>query len=156
MPAYDGEGSSRGLITEQGFKVDWLVCRICRYRPLLPTRLGGIGFLDQDEINGMQAHYFVYNKGGLDRLDTKSMYKLGSLASPKKGFQYVALLFPIMTGKDSDGGLRPYKYQGEGVKGSLMAIAGSNDSEEWEWQFVHEWDTSVLLPQFIMQNTLLV
>ena len=122
------------------------------------ARLRRIGILDQDEISGLRAHYSVYNKGGFDRLDTKSMYKLGSLASPifKKGFQYVALLFPIMSSKDSYGRLTPYKYQGEGVKGSLMAIAASNDSEEWEWQFVHEWDTSVLLPQFISQSILLV
>lgn len=157
-PAYDGEGSSRGFITEKGFKAEWLVCRICRYRPLLPARLGGLTFLDQEKLDGIQVHYFVYNEGGLDRMDRKSIYKLGSLVSPvfKKGFQYVALLFPVMTGKDSEGGLRPYQYQGEGVKGPLMVIAGSNDLEEWEWQFVHEWDTSVLLPQFIRRRDILL
>lgn len=155
-PAYDGELSVAGMITEQGFKAEWLMCLIGRSRAL-PTWLH-LRFYTQDESQ-IRSYYHVYNKGGNSRMDMKSLYKLRSVIAPVfKKYRWVALLLPAVRDRGTNGATsppRPFQYQGE-AKGPLLVIAGSHDEVGWEWQFVHEWDTNFRLPEFVLREVLMV
>ncbi|RHZ67369.1 HET domain protein [Aspergillus thermomutatus] len=155
-PAYDGEDSLPGMITEQGFRAEWLMCLIGRFRAL-PTWIR-LKFFDQDQ-SLINSYYTIYNEGGTSRMDMKSLYKLRSVIAPVfKKYRWVGLLLPAVRDRGSSGSTsppRPFQYQGE-AKGRLLVIAGSNDDVEWEWQFVHEWDTSFQLPEFALRKLLMV
>lgn len=151
-PAYDGDDSVWGRITERGFKAEWLACVIGRSRAL-PTWLR-LKYFEDDLSEGL-----TYNKGGTSRLDMRSLFKIRSVMSPVfKKYPLVAIMLPCTRDRGASGpGLvpRPFQYQGAS-KGPLLVIAGSKDDEEWEWQFVHEWDTGYQLPEFVLKELLLV
>jgi hypothetical protein len=50
---------------------------------------------------------------------------------------------------------QPFSYQGE-AKGPLIVDVASNDGDDWEWQFVHEWDIKFQLPEFSLKELLKV
>ncbi|EED18568.1 HET domain protein [Talaromyces stipitatus ATCC 10500] len=143
-PAYDGEDSVAGRVTEQGFKAQWLACLIGRSRAL-PTWLR-LKFFEQDESE-VPSYIYIYNK---------EAYTV--IAPVFKKYLWVSLLLPAVRDRGASGAAsppRPFQYQGE-AKGPLLVIAGSNDGNEWEWQFVHEWDTSFQLPEFVLKDLLFV
>ncbi|RAO74236.1 uncharacterized protein BHQ10_010248 [Talaromyces amestolkiae] len=151
-PAYDGNDSVAGFITERGFEATWLACVIGRSRAL-PTWLR-LKYHDAELGEG-----FTYNKGATDKLDMRSLYKIRSVIAPVlKKYPEVALLLPSARDRGVSGPSfipRPFQYQGA-VKGPLLVIAGSEDGEKWEWQFAHEWDPSYQLPEFAVRELLLV
>lgn len=77
-PAYDGDNSVWGTITERGFKAEWLACVIGRSRAL-PTWLR-LKYSEDNPDNGS-----TYNKGGTSRLDIRSLYKIRSVLAPYSG-----------------------------------------------------------------------
>ena len=40
--------------------------------------------------------------------------------------------------------------------GPLIAVCTSDDGERWQWNGVYEWSRSVLLPEFVTEEILLV
>ncbi|KAL2823438.1 hypothetical protein BDW59DRAFT_163218 [Aspergillus cavernicola] len=151
-PAYDGQNSVAGQITADGFKAEWLVCRIRRSRGL-PL------WFSLQTYSGQSAYYRVYNGGANAKMDLSSRLNLRSVIAPLlKQYRWVALLQPALRERTSSGPVappRPFAYQGE-AEGPLLVIVGSNDGDEWVWQGVHEWDVKFQLPEFSLEELLIV
>ncbi|KAL4799855.1 hypothetical protein BDV19DRAFT_376238 [Aspergillus venezuelensis] len=156
-PAFNGENSVAGTITPDGFRAEWLVCKIQRRRALPGAGLFSLHGASDDA----DGYFYVYNKGANDKMDVKSLFYLRSVVAPLfKRYRWVSLLLPPWSqrgGEHIDPPVRPFKYQGE-CEGLVMAIVASNDEagSEWEWQGVHEWDVKFKMPEFPIANILIV
>ncbi|KAJ0414712.1 hypothetical protein BJY00DRAFT_294599 [Aspergillus carlsbadensis] len=161
-PAYDGQDSLSGTITSSGFKAEWLGSLIRRRGSLLPAWMFSISTFDQQDggRRGKFDDYFrVYNQGGNEKMDMKARLRLCAVIGPLfQQFRWVALLMPALRDRGTSGATsppRPFVYQGE-ARGLMVVVATSNDLEEWQWQFVHEWDGDLQLPEFSLANILMV
>jgi hypothetical protein len=92
-------------------------------------------------------------------MDLSSRLNLRSVIGPLlKKHRWVALLQPALRGRSDSGAVsppRPFGYQGE-AEGPLLVIVASNDGDEWVWQGVHEWDLNFQLPEFSLEEILIV
>ncbi|KAL3488085.1 hypothetical protein BJX62DRAFT_240450 [Aspergillus germanicus] len=155
-PAFDGQNSLWGTITPQGFKAEWLACRIRRSKIYqLTSEFTLQSYAGTKDL----AYWRVYDVGANERMNPESRVHLRSvIGGLLKKFRWVALLLPALrsrNGSDAVSPPRPFDYQGE-AEGSMLVIVASNDGDEWEWQFVHEWDGKYLLPEFTLGELLIV
>ncbi|KAL4920476.1 hypothetical protein BDW62DRAFT_6346 [Aspergillus aurantiobrunneus] len=157
-PAYDGQNSVPGRITEEGFQAEWLGTVLRRRGKGLPAWMFSIHSLARED-NGVYEYFRVYNKGGSEGMDMASRRTIGAVVAPLfKRFRYVALLMPCLRDRGTDGAAappRPFDYQGE-TEGLVVAVVASEDQREWEWQFVYEWESDCRLPEFVQAPFLLV
>lgn len=153
FPAFDGENSANGSITPAGFVAPWLVCTIRRSR-ILPAWPIVYHTVNSTKL---MAYAWLNNQGA--RLDFWGILHLRSIIAPVfKRYRWVSLLQPALRDRYATGYMtppRPAQYQGN-VDGVLLAVVASNDEENWEWQFVHEWDTKHALPEFILEEKFLI
>ncbi|KAL4880363.1 hypothetical protein BJY04DRAFT_228641 [Aspergillus karnatakaensis] len=151
-PAFDGQNSVAGSITSEGLKAEWLVCRIRRSRTL-PL------WFSLQSYSGNAAYYRVYNASANDKIDLAWRVHLRTvIGTLLKKHRWVALLQPALRDRGGTGAVappRPFAYQGE-AQGPLLVVVSSSDGEKWEWQFVHEWDTKFQLPEFSLEEILIV
>ncbi|EFR05553.1 HET domain-containing protein [Nannizzia gypsea CBS 118893] len=154
-PAFDGQSSLHGTITPQGFKAEWLTCRIRRSKLYqLTSEFTLQSYTGPEDL----VYWRVYNVGANQRMNPESMHHLRSVIGVVlKKFRWVALLMPALRGRTSNDAVyppRPFEYQGE-AEGSMMVVVASNNGDKWEWQFVHEWDRKFLLPEFTCEELLI-
>ncbi|GIJ91947.1 hypothetical protein Asppvi_010922 [Aspergillus pseudoviridinutans] len=154
-PAFDGQNSVAGRILAEGFKAEWLMCPIRRAKAL-PI---WYSLYTYEAKSRFDAYYKIYNEGANSKMDLRSLLNLRSVIAPLlKRYRWVALLLPALRERLSSGAAippKPFPYQGE-AKGTLVVVVASNDGDEWEWQFVHEWDTKFQLPEFQLKELLIV
>ncbi|KAL5340159.1 hypothetical protein BJX70DRAFT_361701 [Aspergillus crustosus] len=152
--AFDGQNSLPGTVTTEGYKAEWLVCRLRRSRGL-PLWFSLQGYSGSPNA----AYYRVYNEGANARMDLSGRMNLRSIVGGLlKKHRWVALLQPALRERGTNGSVappRPFGYQGE-ANGPLLVVVASDDGEEWVWQFVHEWDVQFPLPEFSLQEILIV
>lgn len=100
---------------------------------------------------GFRAKWHVYRFSPLPAECAALLTGLNELASQRlQNYGWGALLQPC--------GSPPYvpaQYRGNS-EGPLLAICGSNDGRCWEWIDVYDWGTSKNLPEFKMEDLLLV
>ncbi|KAF7115485.1 hypothetical protein CNMCM5793_002443 [Aspergillus hiratsukae] len=155
-PAFDGQNSVAGRIVAEGFRAEWLICPIRRSKAL-PMWFSLYTYADAN--SGFDAYYKIYNGGANSKMDLRSLLKLRSVIAPLlKQYRWVGLLLPALRERLSSGAAsppQPFLYQGE-AKGPLLVVVASNKEDEWEWQFVHEWDITFQLPEFSLEELLIV
>jgi hypothetical protein len=109
--------------------------------------------------SGTAAYYRVYNEGADARMDLSGRMNLRSIIGGLlKKHRWVALLQPALRGRGTTGSVappRPFGYQGE-ANGPLLVVVASDDGQEWVWQFVHEWNVKFQLPEFSLEEILIV
>ncbi|RHZ67860.1 hypothetical protein CDV55_105150 [Aspergillus turcosus] len=153
-PAFDGENSVAGRIVSEGFRAEWLICPIRRSRAL-PVWFSLYTYADAN--SHFDAYYKIYNGGANSKMDLRSLLKLRSVIAPLlKQYRWVGLLQPALRHRLGTGAAsppQPFLYQGE-AKGPLLVVVASNEGDEWEWQFIHEWDLTFQLPEFSLEELL--
>jgi hypothetical protein len=154
-PAFDGQNSVAGRIVAEGFKAEWLICPIRRSKAL-PIWFSLYTYEAESRVD---AYYKVYNGGANSKMDLRSLLNIRTMIAPLlKRYRWVAFLLPALRERLSSGAVfppQPFPYQGE-AKGPLIVVVASNDGDEWEWQFVHEWDIKFQLPEFSLKELLIV
>jgi hypothetical protein len=146
--SFDGEGSELGLVTAKGLRAIWLVYDVDG-TDVKSCEDGPTSMISKDD-NGA---YSTENFRGHHTQNVCWQTAISLRASRK----WVRLLQP-----KSSRGAEPYraaKDRGE-THGPLIAIctADNYDVEDmrWNWNGVYEWPRSVSLPQFILDDMLLV
>lgn len=156
-PAYDGQNSLAGKITETGFRAEWLGAVLRRRGKGLPAWMFSIEN-PAPPGGGLRDYYRVYNKGGSEGMDMKTRRKIALVVGNLfKSFRWVALLMPCLRDRGATGPVAPpmpFAYQGQ-AEGPVVVVVASNDQEEWEWQFIYEWERDCL-PEFGLAEFLLV
>ncbi|KAF8857850.1 hypothetical protein BDZ45DRAFT_422888 [Acephala macrosclerotiorum] len=128
--SFDGEGSSAGIITDNGFQAKWSMV-IIKPRSTL------------DKISH-RASKLGKRKPATQIQKITSKYL--------KEWKIGALLYPL----PENLGVIAVQYKGH-ADGKLLAIVGSNDrGETWHWRGVWEWDETEKLPGFHEEAVLLV
>ncbi|KAL3479894.1 hypothetical protein BJX99DRAFT_221417 [Aspergillus californicus] len=168
-PAFDGQNSVAGEITLKGFKAEWLACPIRRLKAF-PKGVWFSVHTYTDSTSHTDAYYRIYNPNlntttstekttPPSKPDLRDLLTLRTLIAPLlKQYRWVSLLLPALRHRTSSGAVappRPFPYQGE-VQGLLLVVVASDDGVEWEWQFVSEWDVKVPLPEFSLEEILIV
>lgn len=146
--SFDGEGSELGLVTAKGLRAIWLVYDVDG-TDIKSHDDNPASMISKDD-NGA---YSTENIRGHHTQNVCWQTAISLRASQK----WVRLLQP-----KSSNGAEPYraaKDRGE-THGPLIAIctADNYDVEDmrWHWNGVYEWPRSVSLPQFILDDMLLV
>lgn len=125
--SYDGGDTGRGLMTVEGLQAKWLV-------HIFPTSAE-----DDSVVNPTKRTSIVPRIIEIAAKQLES-YTWGGLLQPcpSRGVR-----------------TRPAQYRGN-ARGPLLAVCGSSDKRCWEWKGVYEWNTDVALPDFKIENILLV
>ncbi|CZR67616.1 uncharacterized protein PAC_17515 [Phialocephala subalpina] len=128
--SFDGEGSSAGIITENGFQAKWSTAII---KP--QSTLGRIS----SRVSKMSRRK---TPGQIRKITDKYL----------TGWKMGAFLTPL----PENLGVISVEYKGN-VGGTLLAVVGSNDrGETWCWRGVWEWVEGEKLPEFHEEAVLLV
>jgi hypothetical protein len=154
-PAFDGQNSVAGRIVAEGLKAEWLMCPIRRSKALP----GWFSLYTYEAESRVDAYYKVYNGGANSKMDLRNLLNIRAMIAPLlKRYRWVAFLLPALRERLSSGAVfppQPFPYQGD-AKGPLIVVVASNEGNEWEWQFVHEWDIKFQLPEFSLKELLIV
>lgn len=126
FPAYDGQDTIRGEITEQGFLAHWEVFKFTV--PILDGKIAPDTRLDNLQCDRIAEI--------IDRY----------LASFSSGI----LLQP----KHARGERNVVPYQGSSDK--ILVVCGSHDNARWIWRGLYVWERALSLPQFGPERILLV
>ena len=124
--AYDGEGTMRATITEDGLCTYWATHKFSVQNE---QRLGSGLHQDSDIQQRIADIADQYIRG----------YARGILLNvlPCRGPKNTTVQY-----RDCDG--------------QLLVVCGSHDGIRWEWKDVYDWDTKVPLPYFLYEKVLLV
>jgi hypothetical protein len=128
--AFDGEGSSAGIITEKGLQADWSMCIIKKH-----SRIERIS----NQISRLSNRSSPIQ---VQKITDKYLkdYRMGALLSPMP----------------ANLGVVTVRYTGD-ANGTLLAVVGSNDrGKTWHWREIWEWDDRDPLPEFHEEAILLV
>lgn len=130
--ADDGSNSAFGRVMSGGFRAKWLVYEFGTDLRLCSILLKALWALSWAQF---RTNY------ELRRIATKFLanYRWGAL---------------LQAGKDPSVDV-PVQYRGDS-DGTLVAVIGSNDKEEWHWLHVYEWKVSISLPAFRRKEILLI
>lgn len=125
--SYDGEDTFRGVMEADGLQAKWLV-------HIFSTSAGGESV--NDRASGSVIPHRI----------------IEIAARHLENFQWGALLRPCPVRGPR---VIPTQYRGN-AQGPLLAVCGSNDRRCWEWRGVYEWDSDTALPEFAIEELLLV
>ena len=142
--SFDGEGSESGTITALGLRAEWLVynvdkdqARLYEDAPVTAEFLSSDGSHSAEILPGHRVLNPCWQTAAL-LLDSNRLVSLIQPQSSKNAGPYDAT-----------------RNRGE-THGPLIAICTSDDGERWQWKGVYEWSRSILLPEFVMEEILLV
>ena len=125
--SYGGEDTGVGLITVEGLQAKWLVHSFS-------TSVEDGRMIYPTNRTSIIARTIEIAARHLEN------YPWGALLRPRPG---------------SGPRNRPAEYRGN-ARGPLLAVCGSSDRRCWEWKGVYEWSTDVALPEFKLDDLLLV
>lgn len=124
---FDGAETARGVMTVEGLQGKWLVHKFSTS-------------VEDESINQMIKDASIIAKITEIAARYLEKYPWGALLRPG----------PIRGPRTV-----PVQYRGN-ARGPLMAVCGSSDRRCWEWRGVFEWDTDAALPEFKIEDILLV
>lgn len=125
--SYDGTDTRGGVMTPEGLQAEWLVHAFPKSMGDESIHLLASGSAIASRISDIAARYLEHHQWG-------------------------ALLRPCRIPGPRN---VPAQYRGN-AGGPLLAVCGSNDRRFWEWIGVYDWDADIALPEFNVEDLLLV
>lgn len=125
--SYDGADTTSGVMTPEGLKAKWLVHAFPKSIGDESVNVLASGSVIASRIIDIAAQYLEHHRWG-------------------------ALLRPCMISGPRN---IPAQYRGN-ARGHLLAVCGSNNRRFWEWIGVYDWDADTALPEFNIEDILLV
>lgn len=125
--SYDGADTGRGVMTPEGLQAKWLTHTFPKSIGDESVHLLASGSAIASRISDIAARYLEHHQWGV-------LLRPGRLPGPRNA---------------------PAQYRGN-AKGLLLAVCGSNDRRFWEWIDVYDWDADTALPEFNLEELLLV
>lgn len=125
--SFDGADTGGGVMTPEGLQAKWLVNAFPKSIVDESVHRLASGSAMTSKINDIAARYLDHHRWG-------ALLRPCNISGPRN---------------------LPALYRGS-AGGVLLAICGSNDRRLWEWIGVYDWDADTALPEFDVEDLLLV